>query len=79
LNEKFYCDFDDPGARILFRECWHLNLLSEDEFMDIIKLIADRNLIPYSYDEETAEKLKERLTGHYELMKKIFDRLEMAN
>jgi hypothetical protein len=32
LIEKFNSIFDAPNARLVFRECWQLNLINEDEF-----------------------------------------------
>lgn len=79
LIEKFNIIFDAPSPRSVFRQCWQVNIMSEDEFNRISKIVADRNLTSHSYNEEIAEEITQQLSNHYELMKKTFDRFEVAS
>lgn len=79
LTEKFGTSFESPNPRLVFRECWNVNLMSEDEFNSINKVIADRNLTAHSYNEEVAEEILQRLPQHYHLIKTIFDRLDVQS
>ena len=65
----------DPGPKPIFRYCFKVNLVTEEEAKQLLKMVDDRNLSSHTYHEEFAEEMNERIENHYNLMKKIIDQV----
>jgi nucleotidyltransferase substrate binding protein (TIGR01987 family) len=78
LVEVEKINFDSPTPRSVFRQCWILNLIDEDEFNLVSKLIADRNLTAHSYNEIIAEDIVKKLPDYYNFMHKIMNKIDIS-
>ncbi len=65
----------DPGAKPIFRYCFKVNLVTEEEAKHLLKMVDDRNLSSHTYHEEFAEEMNERIENHYNLMEKIINQI----
>ncbi len=62
------------SVRVL-RECVNIQIITLDEERKIEDMISDRNDTSHECDRSIAEDLAARIPTHFEIMKKIFERL----
>ena len=63
------------GPRPVIRECFSMQLISEQEAEASLDMISDRNLTSHMYVEKVAEQISQKIPGHYQLMHSIAQRL----
>jgi nucleotidyltransferase substrate binding protein (TIGR01987 family) len=78
MQEKNKILLEAATPRIILREAVNASIISEDEFIQLIKGISDRNLTSHSYNEEIAKNLIESIPANYNLMKKITERIVIS-
>ncbi len=75
LDKQFMVKVEVPSPRKVFRVCVNNNLISNDEFELLSKIIEDRNITSHTYNEELAEKIVKNIPAYHRLMVSIVDRL----
>lgn len=60
-----------------FKEAENQRFISKDEYNQLTQLIVDRNESSHTYLEPLAIEIADRIPAHYQVMKKIFDRIEI--
>lgn len=65
------------SPRDVLRDVFTANIITQDEFNRLIKCVRDRNLTSHMYNEPLAEEIAMNIPEHYELMKKIIERVEI--
>lgn len=73
LEQKFGVLVNSPKK--VFQEARIQNLLTSEELAEALALVDDRNLTTHTYDDEFAEKVAERVIAHFELMRKITEKI----
>lgn len=77
LAYKHTITIDAPTPRSIFRELIAIDLLTKEEFEQISRIIADRNITSHTYNEILAEEILYHLNIYYELMQAILNRLKI--
>jgi nucleotidyltransferase substrate binding protein (TIGR01987 family) len=73
LENKGYTNI--IGSKDATREAFQAGLIIDGEAW--MEMLESRNLTSHTYDEETAEKISEKVkAGYYYLFEKLFERLE---
>jgi hypothetical protein len=62
------CTSPKACLRIAFRQGW---VQDEDNWLAILAILADRNLITHTYDEVLASQIYARLPGHLRSMQQL--------
>jgi len=57
----------------VFRECFKVGLINEQETEKLIDMIDDRNITSHAYKESIANKVGINIPIYYKLMKKLLD------
>ncbi len=60
----------------VFLEARAQNLLAVEELEEILAVVDDRNLSAHTYDDAFAEEIAQRAISHFQVMKKISERIE---
>jgi nucleotidyltransferase substrate binding protein (TIGR01987 family) len=68
---------DSASARIIFRECVQVGLISEEEAKQAIDMLDSRNLTSHTYREAVAVSIAEKIPGYYDFMYTITNRLKI--
>lgn len=62
----------------IYREATRkVGLISDQNFNQLIKITTDRNQTSHSYDEVIAEKIAQRLQGHYKILRSIINSINL--
>lgn len=77
LKEREGIECYSPKA--CFREAGGVGLLNEDETIKALEMIDDRNLTSHTYQEELAERIYKRLSGHAKIMGKILEQMKNSS
>jgi nucleotidyltransferase substrate binding protein (TIGR01987 family) len=59
----------------VFRQCLDARVLSDQEYIQMLKIIEARNLTSHTYNEALADEISSRIRQYYELMKVIVERI----
>ncbi len=68
---------DSASARIIFRECVQVGLISEEEAKQTMDMLDNRNLTSHTYREAVAASIAEKIPDYYTLMHTITNRLKV--
>ncbi len=74
LNDVEKINVSSP--RGIVRESFKEGLLNEDEAKKVMDMVAERNLTVHTYNEELAQAIFNRLTGHEAVMEKWLKAVE---
>lgn len=74
LKEREGIECYSPKA--CFREAGSVGLLDEDETIKALEMIDDRNLTSHTYQEQLAERIYNRLSGHVKILGKLLDQMK---
>ncbi|MBD3273017.1 hypothetical protein GF385_01545 [Candidatus Dependentiae bacterium] len=66
----------ENSPKPIFRHCLSANITNEQETVQLLKMIDDRNLSSHTYHEGLAIEISNRIEKHYALLLKIAERLE---
>lgn len=77
LKDTMNLSVEKHGPNPTFTAAREVNFISFDEFDTLSELIFDRNETSHTYFEPTAIAIAERIPAHYQVMKKIFDRIKI--
>ncbi len=58
------------------RELFSAGYLNEDEAVNLLEMINDRNLTSHTYREEIADRIFSKIGSYIELMEKVLNRLK---
>lgn len=67
---------DSASARIIFRECVQVGVISEEEAKQAMEMLDSRNLTSHTYREAVAASIAEKIPDYYKLMYAITNRLK---
>lgn len=77
LEQKFGILINSPKK--VFQEIRVQGLLNAEELTEALALADDRNLTAHTYDDEFAEKVAQRAIAHFDLMKKVAERIKFTD
>ena len=60
----------------VFQEARTQNLIDDREFKEMLAVVDDRNLTARTYDEDFAESVAQRAIAHFDLMKKVAEKIK---
>lgn len=67
VQEGIICN----SPKSCFKEAFKVGLLSEEEAVEILEMVDDRNLTAHTYQEEVAEEIYHRIKDYWELMDEV--------
>ena len=62
-----------------FREALVTGLLTEEEVVQALQMVDDRNLTAHTYIEEVAQDVYSKANDHYRLMKKLVENIARSS
>jgi nucleotidyltransferase substrate binding protein (TIGR01987 family) len=68
---------ESRGAYHIFRATERAGIISNEEFVLLSQLIFDRNETSHTYLEALAIEIADRIPAHYQVMKKILERIKI--
>jgi|SRR5579862_1689374 len=68
---------DAPTPRRVFKTCTDFGIITDEEYVGIIKAIEDRNLTSHTYNEQLSIAIFERIPIHYQLMQQILKKCSL--
>jgi nucleotidyltransferase substrate binding protein (TIGR01987 family) len=74
LREKEGIDCYSPKS--CFREAKNAGLVDEDEAVQALEMVDDRNLTSHTYHEGVAQNIYEKLPAHVSLMEKLLKEMD---
>ena len=77
IQEKNNILLETATPRGILREAVNSNLISENEYEELIHAITNRNLTSHSYNESVAQALIEAIPAAYNLMRKIMETISI--
>lgn len=77
MQEKNLVDTDASFPRAIIREAASVQLITQQEFNELLEAIADRNLTSHIYNLDLAEEIAARAPNHYAVMMAIINRLRI--
>ena len=77
LEIKRQVIFDSISPRRVFRACLEAHLITDEEFLNLLDIIEDRNRTSHTYSEKIAEEILQRTPGYYNLMYTIFNSIQL--
>ncbi|MGA9405711.1 MAG: HI0074 family nucleotidyltransferase substrate-binding subunit [Bacteroidota bacterium] len=66
---------DSYSPKSCFREAKNAGLVDEDESVQALEMVDDRNLTSHTYHEDVAQKIYEKLPMYVALMEKLLKRM----
>lgn len=66
-----------PSPKSVLRQCFTMNIITENELQRFLDIIEDRNLTSHLYREEMAVLVASRIPEYLQLMKSIVERLKI--
>jgi len=69
-------DLPINSPKFILREAVKVRILSEVEGKECMDIVESRNKTSHTYHEALAEEIAHEISGYYELMKKIVERMQ---
>lgn len=67
---------DSLGSKDVFRQCFMLKIIQEDEVKILLEMVESRNMVTHEYDQENAQELCKKIIYTYQpLVKNIMNRI----
>ena len=76
LIEHLSIPADYSSPKVIIREAYNANIISDDELESLIKAITRRNETSHAYNKELAHTIIEEIPLYYETMIIILERLK---
>lgn len=64
---------EQKSPKPVFKECFRIGLISENQTTQALGMVDDRNLTSHTYNEELADEIAASIPKHYELMNNIIE------
>jgi len=64
---------EQKSPKQVFKECFRVGLITEDQTTQALEMIDDRNLTSHTYNEAIAEEIATTIPSHFELMNHIIE------
>ncbi len=77
LRDQHGITFESISSYQTFRQAARIGIILTAEFQTLTELVADRNRTSHSYRELLAIEIADRIPAHYQVMKKILDRIKI--
>ncbi len=77
LEQVQKINLEIASPRGILRAAAEAQIISRIELEQLLIAITDRNLSSHAYDEDVAEEVAGRISGHYAVIKTIFGRLSI--
>ncbi len=61
-----------PSPKSIFRKSEELKIINKEEFLNLLKMVDDRNITSHTYHEELAEKISYAIPDYYKILNKVF-------
>jgi len=65
------------SPRTILRDSLNANIITDEEFEELVECLRDRNLTSHTYNEPLAAEIASKVTDYYELMEKIIAKIEI--
>jgi len=75
MQQQFGFVVKIDSARAILREALNTQIITNEEFDQLIEAVADRNMTSHSYKEEVANMLAFHLPNYYQIMHDITHRI----
>ncbi len=76
LNVKFRIPTPRPNALSIYQQSNEADLISFEEYDELVDMTEDRNRTTHAYHEELAEEISKKIPRYYTLMKNILDKTD---
>lgn len=77
MQEQLGLVIEIDSPRAILRKALNVQIITDEEFEQLIEGVADRNLTSHSYKEEVANMLAFHLPIYYEMMYEIINRMDI--
>lgn len=75
MQQQFGFVVKIDSARAILREALNMQIITNEEFDQLIEAVADRNMTSHTYKEEVASMLAFHLPSYYQIMHSITERI----
>jgi len=76
LDEKFQVKIQGPNAAAVLRACLEKKIITDEEFAKLSDAVEDHGGVS---DGQQAESISKNIFTHYNVMRKIFDRIKISS